>query len=46
MADIDAVLSVLESATRMLDNNDLDQRAKRMRTTLKAKRTRALKAVA
>ena len=46
VADIDAVLSILESAMRMLDNNDLDQRAKRLRTTLRARRTRALKAAA
>lgn len=46
LADIDAVLSILETALRMLDNDDLDKRAKRLRTTLRAKRTRALRAVA
>ena len=46
VADIDAVLSILESAIRMLGTDDLDQRAKRLRTNLKSKRTRALKVVA
>ena len=46
VADIDAVLSILESALRMLDNDVMEKRAVRMRTSLKAKRTRALRVAA
>ena len=39
--DIDAVLSILESAIRILDSSDLDKRAKNLRIRLLKARTRA-----
>jgi len=37
--DIDAILSILESALKILDSRDLEARAKRLRTRLRRSRT-------
>jgi hypothetical protein len=42
--DIDVVLQILESAMNILDNRDLDERIKRLRTRLRTIRTRATNA--